>query len=196
MKAKFVHESINFERGLDPKEVMGVGMKQRLKEAMEAEGVQYYDDEIALGWAARQGRSDLVEYLLKKGIDPNTIKTNSISYALSSGDLDTIKLLVEAGAELNNQSGFQFGKDIIKSSETTEILEYLISKGLNVQKYENELINWSMQKEESDWIEMLVDAGIDMSNANLFNYDLRREPVRWLLDYLSDLATEKYPKSS
>jgi hypothetical protein len=65
---------------------------------------------IALTVAAFYGKTNMVAYLLNAGADPNNYPTNNLGFhshgtplhqAISSGSLDTVKLLVEAGARLD-----------------------------------------------------------------------------------------------
>jgi hypothetical protein len=56
MKAKFVNESVNFERGQDPKDAMGLGERSRLKKIfkemiyyLELTGVAYVEEEEGEG---------------------------------------------------------------------------------------------------------------------------------------------------
>lgn len=62
----------------------------------------------ALRYAAFQGDTMLVSYLLQSGVDPNNVaeagsRHTALETAVSRGSFDIVRLLCQAGAELNGQ---------------------------------------------------------------------------------------------
>jgi len=195
MKARFVYERMNFERGLDPKTVVGIGMEDSLKRAMAEDRIQHYDDNVSLEWAAQSGRKDFVEYLLKKGADPNVDKP--LRGATIPNDIEIYKLLLDAGAKMEQlYSNFDAARNIMHNSKDTSPLEYLISRGLDVDQIGKKLLTYAMEKSTEDWVKVLIDAGLDLSDINLFHYNISKKPGKYLLDQMSKMAEEQYPKSS
>lgn len=191
MRAQFVHENLSFERGRDVKQAAGIGMEDSLKRAMEEDRLQHNDDSNSLEWAAREGRKDFVEYLLKKGADPN--KRRSLAGATRPNDIGIYKLLLDAGADMDQLSmNFDPARNIIRNSEDTSQLEYLISRGLDLNKIGKTLLTYAVQKPTADWVKVLLEAGLDVSDVNLFHYNLGKKAGKYLLDYMSKLAAEKY----
>lgn len=191
MKAQFVHENLGFERGQDVNKAVGIGMEDALKRAMAKDRIQHYDDSNSLEWAAREGRKDFVEYLLKKGADPN--KRRSLAAATIPNDIEIYKLLLDAGADMNQLSvNFDPPRNIIRNSEDTSQLEYLISRGLDLDVVGKTLLTYAMEKPTADWVKVLIEGGLDVSDVNLFNYNISKKPGKYLLDYMSKLASEKY----
>jgi len=91
------------------------------------------------------GTNEILEYLIKKGANVNAvpishggISASALSTAISFGDLEKIKILVENGANIEYQT--KDGKKvslIVDATYSRHILEYLIQKGTNIN-YQNE----------------------------------------------------------
>ena len=94
------------------------------------------DDEklAALTMAAFQGKTDMVAYLLRLGVDPNDYPKNGTGFhthatplhqAVCSRSLDSVKLLVEAGARLDltdkAYGGTPSGWAIYMQTEDTDV---------------------------------------------------------------------------
>jgi len=192
MKALFVYERLEFERGLNPKSAVGIGMEDALKRAMEEDGRKHYDDHLSLEWAAGQGRKDFVEYLIKKGADPNN--SQALTRATNANDIEIYKLLLDAGAKMSEiEKRFEGPRNIIKNSEDTSQLEYLISRGLDLEEIGKTMLTYAVEKPTADWVKVLLDNGLDVSDVNLFNINLSRKAGKYLLDHMSKLAAEQHP---
>jgi ankyrin repeat protein len=195
MKAQFVHENLGFERGRDVKQAVGIGMEDALKRALAEDRIYYDDDNISLEWASQSGRKDFIEYLLKKGTDPNVGKP--LLGATIPNDIEIYKLLLGAGAKMEQlYTDFDAARNIMHNSKDISQLEYLISQGLDMDQIGKRLLDYAMEKSTADWVKVLIDAGLDISDINLFHYNTSKKPGKYLLDQMSKMAEEKYPKSS
>ena len=102
--------------------------------------VEYGADPSLQGWtpliyAAWRGRTDVVKYLLGKGVDIDAVSPNGISalmMAVRSGQYDVVKLLLweVADPNLKSDSGVT-ALDWAKKAGNSEIAELLKEAGAN-----------------------------------------------------------------
>jgi ankyrin repeat protein len=191
MKAQFVYENLSFERGQDPKKVMGIGMEEQIKKAMAEERYTYTQDEIALWWSAERGHASFVKYLLEKEIDQES-KDKALQRALAgSGTTDIIKMLLEAGADPNSLSPIDVPKNVIGRQEDPQVLKLLLDHGLDLSRYDASSLAQRAAHKPVEFMKMLIDNGMDISKINLFHVNTAKKGGRHLLDQMSKLAAEK-----
>ena len=86
-----------------------------------------------------KGSDECAEFLLSKGADPNSKGTGSdgpLSYACMYGHLKRVRLLLDAGADVNHSGGY--GRTPLmhatggESEDCTEIMKLLLIKGADV----------------------------------------------------------------
>jgi uncharacterized protein len=91
----------------------------------------------AIHYAAANGQSDMVKYLIGKGADANANAAGDLPLvdACIKGDLATVKILLEYGAEIN-AGGVQGMTALMQASANhrVEIVRLLIQKGADVNK--------------------------------------------------------------
>ena len=78
-----IREYINFERGIDPKKAIGLGMREKIKKMMEEDGWDYYDDysdNTALRWASYYSHLEIVKWLIDAGADVHAYKYDAYRY--------------------------------------------------------------------------------------------------------------------
>jgi ankyrin repeat protein len=106
MRAKYINENVEFTRGADPKEAMGVGMLGRIKADMKASGSEWRSPANAVYWAATNGRTEYLRFLHQTG-EPLDVPDNNgwtpLFYAVTGGHIDTAEYLLDAGAYVNHQ---------------------------------------------------------------------------------------------
>lgn len=128
--------------------------------------------------AVEAGNSKVVEYLIKKGANVNAVKISqdgekaglklesALMIAVRRGYFDIVKLLVENGADLEQQyESANYDTAIITASiYGRDILEYLIKKGANINyqnsKGETALMN-AARKGWIDNVKVLMKYGTD-----------------------------------
>jgi len=116
-----------------------IGDADRLRILVEEfpESISSYspDGFYPLGLAAFFGHRDLVEYLLAAGADvnqtaKNALKVAPIHAAVSNGDLDTVRMLVEHGADINASQ--QMGYTALHGAAGAgriDLIEFLLMQG-------------------------------------------------------------------
>jgi ankyrin repeat protein len=91
--------------------------------------------ESPLSLAASSGRCNLVQILLKAGapLRPTGQMEPTLHKAVRSGNLETVKLVIDAGADVNEQADFAEAPIHIAAEENfVAIAELLISRGADL----------------------------------------------------------------
>jgi ankyrin repeat protein len=95
----------------------------------------------ALTTSANSGKIEVVEFLLKKGVDVNQkngMKSSALSSALTGGKVEMVKLLISKGANVNESDGNgnthlkrleQWQKDYPTVTQWPELIEILKKAG-------------------------------------------------------------------
>ena len=122
---------------------------------------------------------DMVKFLLDNGADIEVIcgehKNNVLSLAVQSGSLDKVRLILDAGANINYQrpNGYHVlidaidGCGISKDRELLPILSLLIERGAelsNVSIYSESALRFASRVESFDAVKLLLEAGADASD--------------------------------
>lgn len=91
--------------------------------------------QIALFYAARDGRRKIIDYLVSKGANPDHKDKNGqtpLYYASREGHLEAVQRLVELGANVNNTDVFnQTALFYAAKTGKFEVCQFLVSKGVN-----------------------------------------------------------------
>ena len=113
MKARFVFENIDFERGQDPKKAMGLGPKEYIWNW--AAGHVFMEDIITdiendrerqdvLNHAIGEGENDYIEWILQNidGIDPNYDQGYPLKTAIISSNFEALDIIERHGGDINH----------------------------------------------------------------------------------------------
>jgi ankyrin repeat protein len=95
--------------------------------------------------SAEGGNTDLLKYLITRGLDVNLVKSKTptfkgetaLHYAVRANKLESVKVLIESGADINsisynlheNNPWFETPLDCCDSKKTPELYKYLVNKG-------------------------------------------------------------------
>lgn len=121
--------------------------------------------------AAACGNLKLVELILAHGasIDTARADTNPLHEAAQKGQTDVVGILLEAGADINAESG-EFGVALqvaAAANKDSEIVQVLIDAGADVNaqggKYGNALQAAAVSGQSPEMVQMLLDAGADVN---------------------------------
>ena len=148
------------EAGADVNAAEGFGGNTPLHEAVEegnAEIVQILVDagadieaegfmgQTPLSLAAEEGASEIMQILLGQGADNGTpegedkqtpvIGSEALFTAIEKGDVETVRLLVEAGTDVNAAEGFGGNTPLHEAVEegNTEIVQILVDAGADIE---------------------------------------------------------------
>ncbi len=97
--------------------------------------------------------------------DENEYGFTPLILACSNGNLKVVKLLIEAGADIE-QDRWNTGEELkpIHFTDSLKILEYLLNQGADINatdRMSNTLINMVMSRDDNTWANFLIDRGAD-----------------------------------
>ena len=158
----------------------------------------YYSEPLTEG--GRLERKDIVQFLLNNGADPNVDQGHALNAAISTGNLEIVKLLlskgmtlkngpwvlyaasksldlvsllVDAGAEVAVQ-GSHDGETPIMYAASRDIASYLLDRGADVNKMSTNgrsaLIN-AISRNNVEFARFLIDKGADVNMHPPAPYD-------------------------
>ncbi|MEM4366581.1 MAG: ankyrin repeat domain-containing protein [Candidatus Anstonellales archaeon] len=176
-------------------EMLAVYEEKKLKEIMER-----YQEGNDLGiemekifvYAAGAGKKEIVDELIKRGININSTY-NSVSAlvrAALNNDEEMVKFLVEKGIDLNLKT--KGGLPAFLCSEKAEIVTYLIKAGSNkdILVYSEELENyvspllWAVSWGKKEIVKGLIRANVDLDPLALIEvsayglYEISKELIK------------------
>ena len=121
-----------------------------------------------LSWAAREGRMDMVKFLIARGADPNAKDRwgrHAITWAARERHTDIVKFLVNRGADVNMQSntgGTALAYAVLGGD--LELVEFLVEQGADVNTADRYLatsLMWAASKGFREIVEFLLARGAD-----------------------------------
>lgn len=128
-----------------------------------------YDDFIQ---AVQNSRPKEVANLLKRGMDPNAVDPKGqpvLHIAAREGNLDVVKALVEAGADVDRRNAFKETPIMLASlAGSANIVEYLLSKDAEVNQPGWTALLYAATNGRTDIVKMLLEASayIDCTSPN------------------------------
>lgn len=106
MRALFIYDSFDFERGLDPKKSMGIGMEGKLNSWLQSKyGLKPSTDQIALEYAVMGNHLEFVKYLI--GVKKAEISDTAINVAFQNHVDDEIKMWLITKGDQNSMDYLQ-----------------------------------------------------------------------------------------
>jgi len=129
---KLVKEYINFERGLDPKDAMKIGMEELLNNYLQSIHQTTKSDVIKLEICAAEGKNEFVRYLINKGVNIHFDNDKALLLAVIRNNISTVEILLNAGA---NPSKIDVDSSFAKNSTNSEIIKLLKDFTPNLKEY-------------------------------------------------------------
>ena len=96
-------ESLDFEKGIDPKKSMGIGEEatyRKIAQMMKADGwtpADPYESDSAIGWAVEYKHHDLAKFILDRRFNQSDVESKMADYiqwAAQNKDLEMLELLL------------------------------------------------------------------------------------------------------
>jgi ankyrin repeat protein len=80
--------------------------------------------------AAKNGRLEVVRYLIEKGADIHAKHESALDWAVRNGELEVVKLLVEKGADIHSRD--ENALRWAAGEGQLEVVEFLLDKGCSI----------------------------------------------------------------
>jgi len=122
--------------------------------------------------SVEKGRFDLVKSLLDSGMNPNLTDRGKFSPLLlaaripNPGSLETIKLLLDRGADINHQEGLgRMALIFAIDHRNLEVVRELLKRGANVNikdSYGNTPLRAAVRLNQPEIVKLLLEAGADV----------------------------------
>jgi hypothetical protein len=196
MRAKTVNETQNFERGLDPKKAMNIGLISEIEKFCK----EIYPNDKTLGdylvTCAGHGKINFVKYLLDKGAYMHADNDEALQWACENGYAEIVKMLLDAGADVHTRGDYVLREaSYIGHTETVKVL---LDAGADVHARNDEALRLASENGHTETVKVLLAAGADVHVYD--DYALREarknghtETVKVLKDWI---AKEKGLKES
>lgn len=205
-------ESLNFEKGIDPKKAMGIGEEatyQKIADMMQKDGwtpADPHESDSAIGWAVEYGHHDLAKFLLDRHAHQDEVQNQMVNYiqwSAQNRNLDMLELLLSyynidpshLNFALRMASSYEPAYNLIKNymSKTNESLEFERGKdpkrALNIGLGKYSLENSSFPMINDEIIKSAISEIMELPPEKIyFMGDTRGEEI----DYLNRLADYVY----
>ena len=99
MKAKSVFETLEFERGRNPKEAMDIGILNAAKADMLERGYKYNGADSLLRFASEFNKPEYIDLAMSMNADVSLDKGHVIELATVAGNPEAIEALLKHGAQ-------------------------------------------------------------------------------------------------
>ena len=134
----------------------------------------YLEDKDKTGWtaltlAAREGHTEIVNALIKTHIlflDTRSEDKTALEWAAANDHTETVKVLIEAGADINDNDGYQWKNALMYAAEGghTEIVRALIDAGADLEANHDgwTALSYTARSGHTETVKALIDAGADL----------------------------------
>lgn len=135
-----------------------LAIKLFLAAGMNVNANSKWEQESALAVAISNGRTEVIDFLLDKGADPNANGGKPLQKAVSRGSVEVVRKLLEKGATSN--SGISF--IIALNADQLEIANLLLAKGIddpNIAFYGKTALEAAVEKSNAEIVQDLIGRG-------------------------------------
>jgi ankyrin repeat protein len=142
---------------------VSLGRSESLRIFLDSEMDNYEFDSGALSSAARQGHLENFEILIGQGFALENEYKNSLRSAISSNELNVVKLLIANDVEISEPLHFAI------QSKSSEMLKFLISTGSDVNEISTEgdaPLHLTAARRLTEATQILIDSGADLNIKN------------------------------
>jgi len=167
------------------------GDVEGVRRVLEAGADLHANEDEALRWDSRYGRTEIVKLLLEYGADVHANEDEALRLASEYGRTEVVKLLLGAGADVHAnedealQGASRYGH--------TEIVKLLLEYGADVHAEDEEALRRASDYGRTEVVKLLLEYGADLHAEN--DEALRRasqygytEVVKLLLEAGADIS--------
>jgi Ankyrin repeats (3 copies) len=116
--------------------------------------IDHFDKYCALDAACRRGGVEIVAFLLEKINYTQTNLNGVLCSTVKGNSLNTLKLLIENGADIHSNNELLC---VSMEKNSIDIMEYLLSNGADITTLTDEQIEYSIEKNHVERIELLLN---------------------------------------
>ena len=126
--------------------------------------------------AAKNGHTDVVEFLLDEGVDPNRADRGGWSpmyIAAGMGHEEVVKLLLDSGVDPNEPDGFGHGwtpLQVAAGEGHIDVVELLLDRGADANKADEDgrtPLHTATGDGHKDVVQLLLSRGADSNNSDV-----------------------------
>jgi len=162
-----------------------------------------HDGRTYLFWAAYKNNLEIMQHLLDNGAKTNVIDDHGntvMTFAASTGNTNTklYDMCLNWGADLNKETNHDGANSLLlvaPSLKDTSLIEYFISKGINLKATDNKgngLFNYAAKTGNKVILEYAVDKKLDYKNLTKEDGNAMLFASRGIRNYITSLDTYKY----
>jgi len=140
----------------------------------------------ALSCAVIQGDLETVKHLIEEGADIHVQDDAALKWAVIYGYADIVKYLIEKGANVHVQDDFALRSYV----NDIEMVKYLTSKGADVNALDGSALKEAVQRGNLEVAKVLVEAGADIKDGKALTYAVLfgfLEIVKYLVECGADV---------
>jgi len=141
--------------------------------------------DLALIYACKKGKIELVKYLIFKGADITALKNSPVIWASENGRLNVVKYLVSLGADIKARKNLALKCASAKGHLQT--VKYLVSIGADIHAENDEAIVMASSEGWIKVVKYLVQQGADTQNGQALS-GARIYGKKSVVEYLESLS--------
>jgi len=131
-----------------------------------------YENNLALRWAVlRKGNIDTIKLLLDHGADPNVEWGYPITKAAELGSIEMMELLIDYGADISVRNEMPLIAACYFGNE--EAVKFLIKNGADINAQQGRPLKSAILLEREKIVELLLEYNVDVYNIKHFNLAIR-----------------------
>ena len=113
---------------------------------------------------AKEGKLDLVKFLVEKGTDIHVQDVYSLKYASCFGYLELVQYLVEQGADIHteNNCALRWATE----NNHLDVVKYLVEKGADIHVLDDYPLNYASSQGNLEMVKFLVEKGANIYTDN------------------------------
>lgn len=104
-------------------------------------------------------RTSIAQYLIEEGADPHIKNEYPLKFFCRVNNLHMVKKLLNMSANINVNNGI-----CLTLCNTFEMMEYLVSNGINIDRYGNRALYNAIVKDDISIVKYLITLGINVSH--------------------------------